>query len=158
MIASEIGPDFSAFPSAQHFCSWLALAPGTRISGGKNLPGKSPKAVNPVGQALRMAAMAARRSACGLAGGPGLTAAEVYDEIMVRSATFPLANGWRLARRRLMGADRIEIEGPADGDTAALKRMGCIAEIVSWRTRLFAPDIATLERIVERWPIAAPDA
>ena len=61
VIASEIGPDFSAFPSA-HFCSWLALAPGTRISGGKNLPGKSPKAVNPVGQALRMAAMAARRS------------------------------------------------------------------------------------------------
>ena len=55
VIASEIGPDFSAFPSAQHFCSWLALAPGTRISGGKNLPGKSPKAVNPVGQALRMA-------------------------------------------------------------------------------------------------------
>ena len=62
VIASEIGPDFSAFPSAQHFCSWLALAPGTRISGGKNLPGKSSKAVNPVGQALRMAAMAARRS------------------------------------------------------------------------------------------------
>ena len=62
VIASEIGPDFSAFPSAQHFCSWLALAPGTRISGGKNLPGRSPKAVNPVGQALRMAAMAARRS------------------------------------------------------------------------------------------------
>ena len=57
VIASEIGPDFSAFPSAQHFCSWLALAPPTRISGGKNLPGKSPKAVNPVGQALRMAAI-----------------------------------------------------------------------------------------------------
>ena len=35
---------------------------GTRISGGKNLSGKSPKAVNRVGQALRMAAMAARRS------------------------------------------------------------------------------------------------
>ena len=62
VIASELGPDFSAFPSAQHFCSWLALAPGTRISGSKNLPGTSVKAVNPVGQALRMAAMAARRS------------------------------------------------------------------------------------------------
>ena len=47
VIASEIGPDFSAFPSAQHFCSWLALAPGTRISGGKNLPGKSPKGGQP---------------------------------------------------------------------------------------------------------------
>ena len=33
VIASEIGPDFSAFPSAQHFCSWLGVAPGTRISG-----------------------------------------------------------------------------------------------------------------------------
>ena len=47
VIASEIGPDFSAFPSAQHFCSWLALAPGTRISGGKNLPGKTPKGGQP---------------------------------------------------------------------------------------------------------------
>ena len=61
-IASEIGPDFSAFPSAQHFCSWLGVAPGTRISGGKPLPGRTPKAVNPVGQALRMAALSARRS------------------------------------------------------------------------------------------------
>ena len=61
-IASEIGPDFSAFPSAQHFCSWLGVAPGTRISGGKPLPGPAFKVVNRVGQALRMAAMGARRS------------------------------------------------------------------------------------------------
>ena len=61
-VAAEIGPDFSAFPSVQHFCSWLGVAPGTRISGGKALPGRAPKAVNPVGQALRMAAVAARRS------------------------------------------------------------------------------------------------
>ena len=61
-IASEIGPDFSAFPSAQHFCSWLGVAPGTRISGSKPLPGRGQKALNPVGQALRMAAMSARQS------------------------------------------------------------------------------------------------
>ncbi len=61
-VAAEIGPDFSAFPSVQHFCSWLGVAPGTRISGGKALPGRAPKRVNPVGQALRMAAVAARRS------------------------------------------------------------------------------------------------
>ena len=35
VIASEVGPDLSRFPSAAHFCSWLTLAPGTRISGGK---------------------------------------------------------------------------------------------------------------------------
>ena len=34
-IASGIGAGLSRFPSAQHFCSWLTLAPGTRISGGK---------------------------------------------------------------------------------------------------------------------------
>ena len=62
VIAAEIGPDFSAFPSAQHFSSWLGLAPGTRISGGKSLPGRGPKVVNRVGQALRMAAMTARTS------------------------------------------------------------------------------------------------
>ena len=111
-----------------------------------------------IGRVLGPAEATDFRAAFGLAGGPGLTAAEIHDEIMVRGASFPLANGWRLARRRLMGADRIEIEGPADGDTAALKRMGCIAEIVSWRTRLFAPDHATLERVIERWPVAAPDA
>ena len=110
-----------------------------------------------IGRVLGPAELSAFRAALGLDGGPGLTAAEVFDEIMVRGASFPLANGWKLARRRLMGAMRIEIEGPADGDTAQLKRMGCIAEIVSWRTRLFAPDTATLERIVEHWPIAAPD-
>ena len=111
-----------------------------------------------IGRVLGPAEAAAFHAAFGLAGGPSLTPAETVDEIMVRGATFHLANGWRLARRRLMGADRIEIEGPADGDTDALKRMGCIAEIVSWRTRLFAPDTATLERVVERWPLAAPDA
>ena len=111
-----------------------------------------------IGRVLGPAEVSEFRAALGLDGGPGLTAAEVHDEIMVRGASFPLANGWKLARRRLMGANRIEIEGPADGDTDALKRMGCIAEIVSWRTRLFAPDRATLERIVERWPIAAPNA
>ena len=62
VIASEVGPDLSRFPSAAHFCSWLTLAPGTRISGGKQLRGTSPKAFNRAGQALRMAAVTARRS------------------------------------------------------------------------------------------------
>ena len=66
-----------------------------------------------------------------------------------------LANGWRLARRRIMGADRIEIEGPADTDTATLRRMGCTVEIVSWRARAFAPGAQVLDRILERWPLAA---
>ena len=111
-----------------------------------------------IGRVLGPAEVTEFRAALGLDGGPGLTAAEVHDEIMARGASFRLSNGWKLARRRLMGAFRIEIEGPTDGDTDALKRMGCMTEIVAWRTRLFAPDRATLERVVERWPIAAPSA
>ena len=94
------------------------------------------------------------RDAFGLAGGPGMSPAEMHEAILTRGASFDFANGWRLARRRLMGAGRVEIEGPADGDLAALKRVGCATEIVSWRTRVFVPGYIDLGRILERWPLA----
>jgi transposase len=62
VIASEIGPDLNRFPTREHFCSWLTLAPGTRISGDRKLSGTSPKRVNRAGQALRMAAASARNN------------------------------------------------------------------------------------------------
>ena len=60
-FAAEVGVDLSRFPTAKHFCSWLALAPDTRISGGKRLPGGPGHRSNRLGQALRMAATTARR-------------------------------------------------------------------------------------------------
>jgi len=62
VLASEIGPDLSRFPTQGHFCSWLGLAPPTHISGGKPLPGRKPKTFNRASQALRQAASNARRS------------------------------------------------------------------------------------------------
>jgi len=62
ILAAEIGPDLSRFPSCSQFCSWLNVAPPTRISGGKHLPGSAPKRFNRAGQALRQAAANARRS------------------------------------------------------------------------------------------------
>ena len=94
------------------------------------------------------------RDAFGLAGGPVMSPVEMHEAILTRGASFDLANGWRLARRRLMGAGRVEIEGPADNDLAALKRIGCTTEIVSWRTRVFVPGYIGLGRILERWPLA----
>ena len=32
-VISEIGLDMSRWPSGKHFCSWLSLAPGTKITG-----------------------------------------------------------------------------------------------------------------------------
>lgn len=62
VIAAEIGSDLSRFPSSQHFCSWLTLAPGTQISGDKSLKGAPVKRGNRAGQALRVAASTARHS------------------------------------------------------------------------------------------------
>jgi transposase len=60
VLSSEIGPDLTRFPTSEHFCSWLGLAPPTRISGGKALPGSSPKVLNRAAQALKQAASNAR--------------------------------------------------------------------------------------------------
>lgn len=60
VLASEIGPDLSRFPTSDHFCSWLGLAPPTRISGGRQLPGRGHKVLNNAAQALKQAASNAR--------------------------------------------------------------------------------------------------
>ena len=108
-----------------------------------------------IGRVLDAEQVAAVRTSFGLDGALAMTGAEAFEAVMGRGSALALANGWRLARRRIMGADRIEIEGPADTDTALLKRIGCTVEIVSWRARAFAPGAEVLHRVLERWPLAA---
>ena len=106
-----------------------------------------------IGRTLGAAQAQALRTALGLGGGVALTAGEVHEAVIGGGTAFPLANGWRLARRRAMGMGRIEVEGPADTDLPALKRLGCTTEIVSWRTRVFVPGAAVLARLLDRWPL-----
>jgi transposase len=61
-LLSEIGPDLSRFASVKHFCSWLGLCPGTKISGGKVLSAGTKRSANRARHALKMAAMALSRS------------------------------------------------------------------------------------------------
>lgn len=61
-ILSEVGPDLSRFAHVKHFCSWLGLCPGTKISGGKVLSAKTKRSANRVRQALKMAAMSLSHS------------------------------------------------------------------------------------------------
>ena len=72
---------------------------------------------------------------------------------MARGTALPLANGSRLTRRRIMGADRVEIEEPADASISVLKRIDCTVEIVLYRARAVAPAAHVLDRAFERWPI-----
>ena len=111
-----------------------------------------------IGRVLNPEQAIALRTTFGLGAGPLPSPAEVYEALTQRAAPFSLANGWRLVRRRLMGAQRIELEGPVDTDLPVLKRLGCVTEIVSWRTRVFVPDAGVVERLLERFPLDAQPA
>lgn len=61
-IISEVGFDMNKWPSAKHFGSWLGLAPGTKISGGKKLSSKTKPSANRAANMLRIAASTLHRS------------------------------------------------------------------------------------------------
>jgi transposase len=61
-LLAEIGPDLSRFASVKHFCSWLSLCPGTKISGGKVLSSGTRRSANRARHALKMAAMSLSHS------------------------------------------------------------------------------------------------
>ncbi len=107
-----------------------------------------------IGRVLEAGQVGAVRAAFGLDGGFAMTGREAFDAVMGQGTPLSLAGGWRLARRRIMGADRIEVEGASGSDLQLLKRLGCTTEIISWRTRAFAPDADTVGRILERRPLA----
>jgi len=62
VVVSEGGADMGKFPSDKHFASWLGLCPGTKITGGKVMSGKTKRCANRAAQALRLAAAALRSS------------------------------------------------------------------------------------------------
>lgn len=62
VVVSEVGADMGKFPSDKHFASWLGLCPGTKITGGKVMSGKTKRCANRAAQALRLAAAALRSS------------------------------------------------------------------------------------------------
>ena len=61
-VVSEIGTAMSRWPTVKHFCSWLGLCPGQRISGGKVLSRRTKPSGNRAAAALRLAAYALHRS------------------------------------------------------------------------------------------------
>ena len=61
-VISEIGLDMTCWPTVKHFTSWLGLCPGTKVSGGKSLSGRTKLATNRAATALRLAAQSLHRS------------------------------------------------------------------------------------------------
>jgi hypothetical protein len=65
-VVSESCTDMVKFPSDKHFASWLGLCPGTMITGGELMSGKTKPCANQAAQALRLATAAQRTSQPGL--------------------------------------------------------------------------------------------
>ena len=56
-LVAECGTDMTKWPTAKHFASWLCLAPGNKISGGKVLSSKTRRSASKSATDLRLAAM-----------------------------------------------------------------------------------------------------
>lgn len=61
-IIGEVGTDMSKWSTVKHFTSWLGLAPGTKISGGKALSTRTKKCKNKAALVFRIAAFSLSRS------------------------------------------------------------------------------------------------
>jgi len=61
-VIGEIGLDMSRWPTEKHFGSWLGLAPGSKVSGGKRLSGRTKPSANRAAAALRLAAQSLNQS------------------------------------------------------------------------------------------------
>lgn len=61
-ILAEIGTDMRRWPSAQHFTSWLTLAPRNKVSGGKLLSSQTQPSANRAAVAFRLAAASLGRT------------------------------------------------------------------------------------------------
>lgn len=56
-LIAECGDDMRKWPTVKHFTSWLCLAPGNKISGGRLLSSKTRRSSNRAAALLRMAAI-----------------------------------------------------------------------------------------------------
>lgn len=61
-LIGECGTDMSRWPTVKHFTSWLGLAPGNKISGGKVLSSKTRRSCNRAAALLRLAAVTAGKT------------------------------------------------------------------------------------------------
>ena len=61
-LVAECGDDMRKWPTEKHFTSWLALAPGNKISGGRLLSSKTQRSGNRAAALLRLAAVGAGKT------------------------------------------------------------------------------------------------
>lgn len=93
----------------------------------------------------------------GLNDAPTLLCEDAWAALNGGKVTLRLADGLSLRRVRVMHEHRIELSGFTSGMADHLKARGLIAEIISWKLRLFVPMGARgrtiFDGLLDRWPL-----
>ncbi len=92
------------------------------------------------------------------AGVPSLSADQAYVALIEGKTIIDLAEGLQLRRTRVMGVNRIELAGFAEGMRERLRAYGLFSEIISWKLRFFVPvgpdGAGVLAKLLSLWPIS----
>jgi hypothetical protein len=141
VVRTEVGPQLAAFPSEDHFVSWLRLCPRTPISGGKPLK-KRRNGLGPhrIAGVLRMAATSLQRSKTALGAAFRRIARHQGGAVAVFATARHLA---RLIYRMLRyGHDYVDIGETAYDHQFRIRRLAALTETATTLGHTLVPKVA----------------
>ena len=141
VVLTEVGPNLMAFPSEDHFVSWLRLCPRTPISGGKPLKKRrNGLGANRIAGVLRMAATSLQRSKTALGAAFRRIARHKGGAVAVFATARQLA---RLIYRMLRyGHDYVDVGEKAYEHQFQLRRLAAINETAKSLGYTLVPNLA----------------
>jgi len=142
VVLTEIGPQLAAFPSEDHFVSWLRLCPRTPISGGKPVKKRrNGLGANRIAGVLRMAATSLQRSKTALGASFRRIARHKGGAVAVFATARQLA---RLIYRMLRyGHDYVDIGERAYDHRFQARRLAALTETAKSLGYNLVPGVAT---------------
>jgi len=141
VVLTEVGPNLTAFPSEDHFVSWLRLCPRTPISGGKPLKKRrNGLGANRIAGVLRMAATSLQRSKTALGASFRRIARHKGGAVAVFATARQLA---RLIYRMLRyGHDYVDIGEQAYDHRFQTRRLAALTETARTLGYTLVPKLA----------------